>query len=30
MYRVFACSADKSADGLALAYRAGRPCATWR
>jgi fumarate reductase flavoprotein subunit len=25
MYRVFACSADKSADGLALAYRAGLP-----
>jgi fumarate reductase flavoprotein subunit len=23
MYRVFACSADKSADGIALAYRAG-------
>jgi fumarate reductase flavoprotein subunit len=25
MYRVFACSADKSADGIALAYRAGCP-----
>lgn len=25
MYRVFACSADKAADGLALAYRAGVP-----
>jgi succinate dehydrogenase/fumarate reductase flavoprotein subunit len=25
MYRVFACSADKSADGVALAYRAGLP-----
>jgi succinate dehydrogenase/fumarate reductase flavoprotein subunit len=25
MYRVFACSADKSADGIALAYAAGLP-----
>jgi succinate dehydrogenase/fumarate reductase flavoprotein subunit len=25
MYRVIACSADKSADGIALAYRAGAP-----
>ena len=25
MYRIFACSADKSADGIALAYRAGLP-----
>ena len=25
MYRVFACSADKSTDGIALAYRAGLP-----
>ena len=25
MYRVIACSADKSADGIALAYRAGLP-----
>ena len=25
MYRVFACSADKSSDGIALAYRAGLP-----
>jgi len=25
MYRVMACSADKSADGIALAYRAGLP-----
>jgi succinate dehydrogenase/fumarate reductase flavoprotein subunit len=25
MYRVFACSADKAADGLALAFRAGVP-----
>jgi fumarate reductase flavoprotein subunit len=25
MYRIIACSADKSADGLALAYRAGLP-----
>jgi succinate dehydrogenase/fumarate reductase flavoprotein subunit len=25
MYRVIACSADKSADGVALAYRAGAP-----
>ncbi|MEX2145770.1 MAG: FAD-binding protein [Candidatus Rokuibacteriota bacterium] len=25
MYRIFACSADKSADGIALAWRAGLP-----
>jgi fumarate reductase flavoprotein subunit len=25
MYRIFACSADKSSDGIALAYRAGLP-----
>ena len=25
MYRIFACSADKSSDGIALAYRAGVP-----
>src|SRR4029077_20431810 len=25
MYRIFACSADKAADGIALAYRAGLP-----
>ena len=25
MYKVIACSADKSADGIALAYRAGLP-----
>jgi succinate dehydrogenase/fumarate reductase flavoprotein subunit len=25
MYRIFACSADKSSDGMALAYRAGLP-----
>src|SRR5437867_7093436 len=25
MYRVIACSADKAADGVALAYRAGLP-----
>jgi succinate dehydrogenase/fumarate reductase flavoprotein subunit len=30
MYRVIACSADKSADGIALAYPAGSRCATWR